>query len=53
MQKAFQADDMETRYDCAKRYHVLYIYSAKSIAVLNVIILLLIPLCHLLSSITW
>ena len=30
-QKAFQTDDMEVRYDCAKRYHVLYIYCANGI----------------------
>ena len=41
-QKAFQTDDMEKRYNCAKRYHVLYINCAKGIifglvTVLNVI----------------
>ena len=50
-QKAFQTDYMEIRYNCAKRYHILYINCAKGIisvlvTVLNVII------CHLLSSIT-
>ena len=54
-QNAFQTDDMEIRYNCAKRYHVLYINCAKgiifvSVTVLNSIIFLLI--CHLLSSIT-
>ena len=29
-QKAFQTDDMEIRYNCAKRYHVLYIKCGKS-----------------------
>ena len=27
-QKAFQTDDMEIRYNCVKRYHVLYINCA-------------------------
>ena len=53
-QKAFQTDEMEIRYNCAKRYAVLYINCAKGIifrlvSVLYVIIFLLI--CHLLSSI--
>ena len=29
--KALQTDDMEIRYHCAKRYHVLYINCAKGI----------------------
>ena len=46
-QKAFQIDDMEIRYNCAKRYHVLYVNCAKGIifglvSVLNVIKCLLI-----------
>ena len=50
-QKAFQTDK-EIRYDCATRYHVLYINCAEGIlfgmlTVLNVITFLLI--CHLLS----
>ena len=56
-QQAFQTDIMEIRYNCAKRYHVLYINCAKGtgiifelVTVLNVIIFLLI--CHLFSSIT-
>ena len=54
-QKTFQTDDLEIRYNCAKRYHVLYVNCAKGIifglvTVLNFIIFLLI--CHLLSSIT-
>ena len=41
--KAFQTDDIEIRYNCGKRYHVLYITCAKGIifglvTVLNVII---------------
>ena len=30
-QKAFQTDDMEIRYDCAKRNYGLYINCAKGI----------------------
>ena len=30
-QRALQTDDMEIRYDCAKRYHVLYKNCAKDI----------------------
>ena len=30
-QKAFQTNDIEIRYDCAKRYHVLNINCAKGI----------------------
>ena len=30
-QNAFQTDDMEIRYNCSKRYHVLYINCAKGI----------------------
>ena len=45
-QKASQIDDMEIRYNCAKRYHVLYVNCAKGIifglvSVLNVIKFLL------------
>ena len=55
-QNASQTDDMEIRYNCAKRYHVWYINCAKGIifrfvTVLNVSYFLL--YCHLLSSITW
>ena len=54
-QKAFQTDDMDIRYNCAKRYHVFNINCAKGILfvlvnVPNVIIFLVI--CHLLSSLT-
>ena len=35
-QKAFQTDDMEIRYNCAKRYHVLYINCAKRYHVLYI-----------------
>ena len=53
--KNFQTGDMEIRYNCAKRYHVLYINCSKGIIfglvpVHHVIIFLLI--CLLLSSIT-
>ena len=55
LQKAFQTDDMEIRYNCDKRYHVLYINFAKGVifglvTVLDVIIFLF--SCLLLSSIS-
>ena len=53
--KAFQTNGMEIKYNCAKRYHILWTNCAKGIVfglqtVLNVTIFLLI--CHFLSSIT-
>ena len=50
-QNAFQTDDMEIRYNCAKRYHVLYINCAKSIIFILVTVLyIIIFFTHLPSS---
>ena len=53
--KAFQTNVIEIKYNCAKRYHILWTNCAKGMVfglktVLNVTIFLLI--CHFLSSIT-
>ena len=53
--KAFQTNGIEIKYNCAKRYHILWTNCAKgilfeSLTVLHVTIFLLI--CHFLSSIT-
>ena len=54
--KAFQTDDMETRFDCAKRYHVLYINCAEGIifglvSVLDVIIFTSMPSSFFINSV--
>ena len=53
--KLFKKNAIEIKYNCAKRYHILWTNYAKGIVlglstVLNVTIFLLI--CHFLSSIT-
>ena len=55
LQKAFQTYVIEIKYNCAKRYHILWTNCAKGIvfglqAVLSNTIFLLV--CHFLSSIT-